>query len=191
MKDDLLQDVDTLRKAFEIKVKRRFDIKKQLAIKTEECIEMLEKKKDGLVNYINRMVKEAKGLKKDTEHQLEEDISLFEGNLAWANKIKQGIESDVDVENRKDLMSCIRSVKQMAESRDQALTTAKSYVYPVYHRSKASAESVLGSIDRAEMLEDEIPNVGPKARSITDASMFKCTGKIAFMILIIIYILGT
>ena len=183
MKDDLLQNVDNLRKKLEIRKQIGVEIKKDLAMKTEKCIEVLEKKKDEVVDHINAMITDAKEIKKETEHHVEAEISVVEVNLSRADKIKQDLESKKDPENRRDLKTLVGTVMQISESGDQALIAAEFYQYPVYQASEASAETALGSITRDKLTvttADEIPEslraeLGP--RSIADASEIKCTRK--------------
>ena len=183
LKDDLLQNVDNLRKKLEIRKQIGIEIKKDLAMKTEECIEVLEKRKDELVDHINAMITEAKEIKKETEHHVEAEISVVEVNLSRADKIKQDLESKKDPENRRDLKTLVGTVMQISEISDQALITAEFLQYPVFQASESSAETALGSITRDQLAvttADEIPEslrVGLGPRSIADASEIKCTGK--------------
>ena len=182
MKDDLLQDVDNLRKKLEIRKQIGIEIKKDLAMKAEKCIEMLEKKKDELVDHINVMITEAKEIKEETEHYVEAEISVDEVNLSRADKIKQDLESKKDPENRRDLKTLVDTVMQISESSDQALITAEFLQYPVFQASESSVETALGSVTRDKLTAttDEISerlSVELGQRSITDASEIKCTGK--------------
>ena len=183
MKDDLRQNVDNLRKKLEIRKQMGIEIKKDLAMKTEKCIEVLEKKKDELVDHINAMITEAKEIKKETDDHVEAEISVVEVNLSRADKIKQDLESKKDPENRRGLKTLVGTVMQISESTDQALIAAELYQYPVYQASESSAETALGSVTRDKLsvtTEDEIPEslrVGLGHKSITNASEIKCTGK--------------
>ena len=184
MKDDLLQNVDDLRKKLEIRKQIGIEIKKDLAMKAEKCIEVLGKRKDELVDHINTMITEAKEIKKETEHHVEAEISVVEVNLSRADKMKQDLESKKDPEARRDLKTLVGTVMQISESSDQTLIAAEFLQYPVYQASEASAKTALGSVTRDKLTAttaDEIPEslrVGLGHKSITDASEIKCTGKI-------------
>ena len=183
MKDDLLQNVDNLRKKLEIRKQVGIEIKKDLAMKAEKCIEMLNKKKQELVDHINTMITEAKEIKEETEHHVEAEISVVEVNLSRADKIKQDLELKKNPENRRDLKTLAGTVMQISESSHQALIATEFLQYPVYQASESSAETVLGSVTRDKLTVttvDEIPeslSVGLGHKSITDASEIKCTGK--------------
>ena len=180
MKDDLLQDVDNLRKKLEIRKQIGIEIKKDLAMEAEKCIKVLEKKKDELVDHINAMITEANEIKKETEHHVEAEISVDEINLSRVNKIKQDLE---DTENRRDLKTLVGTVMQRSESNDQSLIAAKFLQYPVYQASESSAETALGSVTRDKLMATTVDEISEPLsvelgqRSIRDASEMKCTGK--------------
>ena len=146
MKDDLLQNVDNLRKKLEIRKQIGIEITKDLAMKAEKCIEVLGKRKDELVDHINTMITEAKEIKKETEHYVEAEISVVEVNLSRADKMKQDLESKKDPEARRDLKTLVGTVMQISESSDQTLIAAEFLQYPVYQASEASAKTALGSV---------------------------------------------
>ena len=93
MKSDLLHEMNILIENLESQIKLGSDMKKDVSMKTKECIANLEKKKEELFDHINNMIAEAEKEENETIHHVDDAVSTINEKLALLCRMKQNFES--------------------------------------------------------------------------------------------------
>ena len=81
MKSELLYEMDNLMKNLESRIQLGSDLKKDVSMKTKECVRKIVRKKEELFDHINNMIAEAERKEKETTDHVDEAISNMSEKL--------------------------------------------------------------------------------------------------------------
>ena len=189
MKSDLLHEMNILIENLESRIKLGSDMKKDVSMKTKECIANLEKKKEELFDHINNMIAEAEKEEKETIHRVDDAVSTINEKLALLCSMKQNFES-VEGTNLRKYQETFRAI---AAHSNRDLTGKETFWYPKFIAGRVPVEAAVGTVTRTDINtlnphaseqkdilsnSNENATKGLKTVKLLDAEKIKCTGKL-------------
>ena len=88
IKNNLIYEMDILIKNLESKIQLGFVLKKDVSMKTKECVAKIVRKKEELFDHINNMIAEAARKEKETTDHVDDAISNMNEILALLCNMK-------------------------------------------------------------------------------------------------------
>ena len=185
MKSDLLNEMNLLIENLESRIKLGSDMKKDVSMKTKECIANLEKKKEELIDHINNMIAEAENEGKETIHHVDDVVSTMNEKLTLLCSMKQNFESVERINLRKHQ----ETFRAIAAHSNRDLTGTKTFWYPKFIAGRAPVEAAIGTVTRTDINTLNAPSEsrdilwnsnenskGLKTVKLLDAEKIKRTG---------------
>ena len=182
MGNNLIHEIDILMKNFESRIKLGSDLKKDISIKTEECVRKIVRKKDELFDHINNMIAEAERKEKETTDHVDDAVSNMNEKLALLCNMKQELK---DINSEK-LTKHQETLRMVAQHKTQDLTDTELFWYPEFTVGRAPVEDAVGALTEITSLTSKQKNIAwalnensmeLKATKIVDGENIKCTGK--------------
>ena len=137
MKSELLYEMDNLMKNLESRIQLGSDLKKDVSMKTKECVTKIVRKKDELFDHINNMIAEAERKEKETTDHVDEAISNMNEKLTLLCNMKQELKD----KNSEKLTKYQETLRIIAKRNNQDLTDAELFWYPEFTAGRASAKT--------------------------------------------------
>ena len=155
MKSELLYEMDNLMKNLESRIQLGSDLKKDVSMKTKECVRKIVRKKEELFDHINNMIAEAERKEKETTDHVDEAISNMSEKLTLLCNMKQELKD----KNSEKLTKYQETLRTIAKHNNQDLTDAELFWYPEFTAGRASVEDAVGTVTEITSLTSKQKNI--------------------------------
>ena len=182
MKSELLHEMDNLIKNLESRIQLGSQLKKDVSMKTKECVRKIVRKKEELFDHINNMIAEAERKEKETTDHVDDAISNMNEILALLCNMKQELKH----ENSEKLTKYQETLGTIGKHNNQDITDAELFWYPEFTAGRASVEDAVGTVTEITSLTSKQKNISwalnensmeLKATKIVDEEKIKYTGE--------------
>ena len=174
--------MDNLIKNLESRIQQGSHLKKDVSMKTKECVRKIVRKKEELFDHINNMIAETERKEKETTDHVDDAISNMNERLALLCNMKQELKH----ENSEKLTKYQETLGTIAKHTNQDLTDAELFWYPEFTAGRASVEDAVGTVTEITSLTSKQKNISwalnensmeLKATKIVDEEKIKYTGE--------------
>ena len=169
-------------KNLESRIQLGSHLKKDVSMKTKECVRKIVRKKEELFDHINNMIAEAERKEKETTDHVDDAINNMNEILDLLCNMKQELKH----ENSEKLTKYQDTLGTIAKHTNQDLTDAELFWYPEFTAGRALVEDAVGTVTEITSLTSKQKNISwalnensmeLKATKIVDEEEIKCTGE--------------
>ena len=170
-------------KNFESRIRLGSDLKKDISIKTKECVTKIVRKKEELFDHINNMIAEAERKETETTDHVDDVVINMNEKLALLCNMKQELKDM----NSEKLTKYQETLREIAKHKSQDLTDAELFWYPEFTVGRAPVEDAVGTLTEITSLTSKQKKISCalkensmelKATKILDEEKIKCIGEV-------------
>ena len=183
-RDVLKKKISYIEKNLREKISGLNTAKCEVSRKTEACLGNLEKRREEIIEEIDKqfekMKKETKDQLKETNSYIENEVTALNENLNLLSTIKQNTNvDDDDDDNYSDVIGMIETVEGVKDIVNQCISGHRTYRYPEFLMAPVSFGNIVTTTYDMKLLEVEEDTMlmETNLRNVTDTSQLKCTGK--------------
>ena len=162
----------------------------EVSRKTEACLGNLEKRREEIIEKIDKqlekMKKETKDQLKETNRSIENEVTALNENLNLLSTIKQNTDvNDDDDGNYSDMIHMIETVEGVKEMVNQCLSGKRTYRYHDFFTAPVSFGNIVATT--YDMKLSQIEENAMLMRNVTDTAQLKSTGEYKIINLILLH----
>ena len=136
-RESLKKKISFIEKNFREKINDLNIAKREVSKKTQVCLDDLEKKREEIIEEIDKhlykMKREAKDQLKEADSSIENEVIALNENLNLLSTIKQNTDVDDDNDDSySDVIDMIETVEGVKEMVNQCLSGYRTYRYPEF-----------------------------------------------------------
>ena len=183
-RDVLKKKISYIEKNLREKISGLNTAKCEVSRKTEACLGNLEKRREEVIDEIDKqfekMKKEAKDQLKKANNSIENEVIALNENLNLLSIIKQN--TDMDDENDdsySDVIDMIETVEGVKDMINQCLSGHRTYSSPDFIATPVSFGNIVtATYDmKLSQIEEDAMLMETHLGNVTDTSQLKCTGE--------------